>query len=58
MDDLALPAENLEGLNEVVEDLTIAQVHDCGHFVPWEAPAMVNAAMDDFLAHPQQRDER
>ena len=50
MDDLALPPENLEGLDEVVEDLTIARVPDCGHFVPWEAPDKVNAAMEDFLA--------
>ncbi|MBX9898856.1 MAG: alpha/beta hydrolase, partial [Qipengyuania sp.] len=50
MDDLALPAENLDGLDEAVEDLTVVKVHDCGHFVPWEAPGKVNAAMDDFLA--------
>ncbi len=50
MDDLALPAENLEGLDEVVEDLTIARVPDCGHFVTWEAPDKVNAAMEAFLA--------
>jgi len=50
MDDLALPAENLEGLDEVVEDLTVVEVCDCGHFVPWEAPDAVNAAMDAFLA--------
>ena len=50
MDDLALPVENLDGLDEVVEDLTVVKVHDCGHFVPWEAPDKVNAAMDDFLA--------
>jgi pimeloyl-ACP methyl ester carboxylesterase len=50
MDDLALPAENLEGLDEVVEDLKIVEVRDCGHFVPWEAPDKVNAAMDAFLA--------
>ncbi len=49
MDDLALPAENLDGLDEVVEDLTVARVPDCGHFVPWEAPDEVNAAMDQFL---------
>ncbi len=49
MDDLALPAENLDGLDEVVENLTVAKIRDCGHFVPWEAPAKVNAAMDDFL---------
>jgi len=50
MDDLALPAENLEGLEDVVEDLTIERVADCGHFVPWEAPDKVNAAMEAFLA--------
>jgi pimeloyl-ACP methyl ester carboxylesterase len=49
MDDLALPAENLDGLDEVVENLTIARVPDCGHFVPWEAPDKVNAAMEEFL---------
>jgi pimeloyl-ACP methyl ester carboxylesterase len=50
MDDLALPPVNIEGLGEYVTDLTIEQIPDCGHFVPWEAPAKVNAAMDAFLA--------
>ncbi len=50
MDDLALPAENLEGLDQVIDDLTVVEVRDCGHFVPWEAPDKVNAAMDAFLA--------
>ncbi len=50
LDDLALPAENLDGLDEVVEDLTVVKVPGCGHFVPWEAPEKVNAAMDEFLA--------
>jgi pimeloyl-ACP methyl ester carboxylesterase len=49
MDDLALPPENLAGLDAIIPDLTIAQVPGCGHFVPWEAPAAVNAAMDSFL---------
>lgn len=49
MDDLALPPENLEGLDAIVDPLTIVQVPDCGHFVPWEAPDKVNAAMEDFL---------
>lgn len=49
-DDIALPACNLDGLDEVVTDLTIVRVPDCGHFVPWEAPDQVNAAMDVFLA--------
>lgn len=49
MDDIALPPENLDGMEEVVTDLTIARVPDCGHFVPWEAPDAVNAAMDAFF---------
>ncbi|MBA4164524.1 MAG: alpha/beta hydrolase [Erythrobacter sp.] len=50
MDDLALPPENLEGLDRVVSELSLVEVPDCGHFVPWEAPDAVNAAMEDFLA--------
>ncbi|MBU2340274.1 MAG: alpha/beta hydrolase [Alphaproteobacteria bacterium] len=49
LDDIALPPENLEGLDAAVKDLTVVEVPDCGHFVPWEAPGAVNAAMDDFL---------
>jgi len=49
MDDLALPAENLEGLEENIDPLTIERVYDCGHFVPWEAPDKVIAAMEKFL---------
>jgi len=49
LDDLALPPENLEGLEEIIDPLTIVQVPDCGHFVPWEAPDAVNAAMEAFL---------
>jgi len=29
--------------------MTLAKVPDCGHFVPWEAPQAVNAAMEEFL---------
>ena len=50
LDDLALPPENLEGLEDIVEPLTIERVPDCGHFVPWEAPQAVNAAMERFFA--------
>ncbi|MBB3861610.1 pimeloyl-ACP methyl ester carboxylesterase [Novosphingobium hassiacum] len=50
MDDMALPPCNLDGMDKLVPNLTIAQVHDCGHFVPWEAPDKVNAALDRFLA--------
>jgi pimeloyl-ACP methyl ester carboxylesterase len=50
IDDLALPPENLDGLEDIIDPLTIVRVPDCGHFVPWEAPDAVNAAMEAFLA--------
>lgn len=50
MDDIALPAANLDGLDEVIEDLTLVKVPGCGHFVQWEAPDEVNTALDGFLA--------
>ena len=50
LDDTALPPENLEGLDAVIPDLTIERIAECGHFVPWEAPDKVNAALDAFLA--------
>ena len=49
MDDIALPAANLDGLDEVIADLTLVKVPGCGHFVQWEAPDAVNAALDTFL---------
>ncbi len=52
LDDVALPACNLDGIEELVPNATIVKVPGCGHFVPWEAPDAVNAAMDEFLARP------
>lgn len=49
MDDLALPPCNLDGLDALVEDLTIARVPGCGHFVQWERPDAVIEAMEGFL---------
>ena len=49
MDDMALPPCNLDGMDRLVTNLTVEPVHDCGHFVPWEAPDVVNAALDRFL---------
>jgi len=49
LDDFALPPENLDGLEDMVPNMTLVRVPDCGHFVPWEAPQAVNAAMDAFL---------
>ena len=50
LDDQALPPSNLDGLDALIPDLTIVRVPNCGHFVPWEAPGAVNAALDAFLA--------
>ena len=49
LDDDALPPDNIEGLEEVIDPLTLVTVPDCGHFVPWEAPDAVNSAMEKFL---------
>jgi pimeloyl-ACP methyl ester carboxylesterase len=50
MRDAALLPIQLDGLDELVEDLTIAQLPDAGHFAPWEAPNEVSAALRPFLA--------
>jgi pimeloyl-ACP methyl ester carboxylesterase len=49
MEDQALPPANLDGLDEVIENPEVAQVPECGHFVQWEKPEAVNAAMEAFL---------
>jgi pimeloyl-ACP methyl ester carboxylesterase len=51
MDDLALPASNIDGIEALVPNVTVEPVYDCGHFVIWEKPEAVNAAMDRFLAN-------
>ena len=50
MGDEALKPGNIAGLDAQVEDLTLEQIASAGHFVPWEAPDAVNAALDRFLA--------
>ena len=47
--DQALLPVQLEGLGALVPDLTVVKV-DAGHFVPWENPAAVNAAMREWLS--------
>lgn len=51
MDDLALPASNIDGIEAVVPNVTVEPVYDCGHFVVWEKPDAVNAAMERFLTN-------
>ena len=53
MDDFALPPENLDGLDAIIDDLTVVEVPGAGHFVTWEAPDAVNAALDAFLARTE-----
>jgi len=48
--DVALLPVQLEGLHSLVEDLRIVTIPDAGHFVPWEAPEPVIAAIRDFMA--------
>jgi pimeloyl-ACP methyl ester carboxylesterase len=50
MKDSALLPLQLEGLDRLVDDLTIVRVPDAGHFAPWEAPGEVAGALLPFLA--------
>ena len=49
MRDKALLPIQLEGLDVLVDDLTIVRIEGAGHFVPWEKPEPVIAAMRAFL---------
>ena len=50
MRDKALLPVQLDGLHELVEDLSIVRLPNAGHFAPWEAPGEVAAALGPFLA--------
>ncbi|MBC9035010.1 alpha/beta hydrolase [Sphingomonas sp. JC676] len=50
MQDKALLPSQLDGLDALVTDLTIVRVEDGGHFVPWDKPEAVTAAMREWLA--------
>jgi pimeloyl-ACP methyl ester carboxylesterase len=50
MRDKALLPVQLDGLDEVVEDLRVVRLPDAGHFAPWEAPKAVAQALAPFLA--------
>lgn len=49
MDDMALPPCNLDGMEDVIPTLKIVKISGSGHFVPWEKPDAMNAAMDEWL---------
>lgn len=50
MRDPALLPIQLEGLDELVDDLCIVKLPRAGHFAPWEAGEEVADALRDFLA--------
>lgn len=49
MGDKALTPSQLVGLDDLVADLTLVKVEDAGHFVTWEKPEAVTAALRTFL---------
>ena len=50
MRDKALLPVQLDGLEDLVEDLTIVRLPGAGHFAPWEAGDKVAGALEPFLA--------
>jgi pimeloyl-ACP methyl ester carboxylesterase len=50
MKDSALLPVQLEGLDRLVDDLTIVRLPEAGHFAPSEAGEEVAAALQPFLA--------
>jgi pimeloyl-ACP methyl ester carboxylesterase len=48
--DSALLPVQLAGLHDLVEDLRIVTSPSAGHFITWEEPGTVTAAIRDFLA--------
>ena len=50
MQDKALLPRQLEGLDELVDDLTVVRLPNVGHFAPWEAADQIASALRPFLA--------
>ena len=50
MRDTALLPVQLDGLDRLVDDLSIVRIPDAGHFAPWEAGEQVATALEGFLA--------
>ena len=50
MKDPALLPLQLDGLDQLVDDLTVVRLPNAGHFAPWEAGEDVAAAVGHFLA--------
>ena len=50
MKDQALIEVQLEGLDALVDELTVVRLPDAGHFAPWQAAEAVASALRPFLA--------
>ena len=50
MRDHALMPVQLEGLDSIVEELSVVRLPDVGHWAPWEAPDEIGQALLAFLA--------
>ncbi len=50
LQDKALLPVQLDGLHALIDDLRLVTVPDAGHFVPWQQPEPVIAAIRDFMA--------
>jgi pimeloyl-ACP methyl ester carboxylesterase len=50
MQDSALLPLQLDGLDSLVENLTVVRLPGVGHFAPWEAGEQVGSALEPFLA--------
>ncbi|NJC05017.1 pimeloyl-ACP methyl ester carboxylesterase [Sphingomonas kaistensis] len=50
MRDKALLPLQLDGLDGLIDDLTVERVPDAGHFLPWEKPKAVAEPLRTFLA--------
>jgi pimeloyl-ACP methyl ester carboxylesterase len=48
--DKALLPLQLDGLEELIDDVTVVRLPHAGHFAPWEAGEDVATALDPFLA--------
>lgn len=49
LEDKALLPCQLEGLDALIDDLTIVRIEGAGHFVSWEAPDAVTQTIGDWL---------
>ena len=50
MQDKALLPVQLDGLEALIDDVTVVRLPDAGHFAPWEASDQVASALGPFLA--------